>query len=76
MDTLTKEKLHELKTELSSSIPPDIIAICEFKPKNYKRDLLEIDYKIENYCFEHDNLEDRGPTRVVSIYIHESLKYN
>ena len=45
-DTLTKEKIEELKQEIISSEPPDVIAITEIKPKNYKRQLSEVEYKI------------------------------
>ena len=39
-DTLTSDKIQELKSLISSADQvPDIIAICEYKPKNYSREL-------------------------------------
>ena len=39
-DVLTKDKLCELKEDIKSDYPPDIIAVTEIKPKNYTRQLL------------------------------------
>ena len=72
-DTLTKDKLRELKQEIASGTPPDIIAITELKPKNYRRELTKIEYKIEGYRFEPKNLEDRGTTRGIALYIRDSI---
>jgi hypothetical protein len=72
-DTLTKEKLHELKEDIKSDTPPDIIAITELKPKNYKRELTNVEYKIKGYRFEPKKLDDKGSTRGVALYIRESL---
>ena len=72
-DTLTKEKLQELKDDINASSPPDIIAITEVKPKNYIKELTKVEYNIDGYKFEPVNLEDRGSTRGVAIYFRETL---
>ena len=38
-DALTKDKIRDLENEITSDTLPDIIAITEFKPKNYIREL-------------------------------------
>ena len=53
---------------------PDIIAVTEIKPKNYVRELTEIDYKIDGYKFEPANL-DKDSTRGIAFYIHDSLQF-
>ena len=62
-DTLTKDKLQELKEDINASSAPDIIAITEMKPKNYTKELTRVEYMIDNYIFEPVNLEDRGSTK-------------
>jgi len=74
-DVLTKEKVLELVEEIKSGIAPDVIAICELKPKNYTRKLSELDYKIDDYHFEQEHMEDRDSSRGIALYIHKSLKY-
>lgn len=74
-DTLTKEKVYELGEEIRSDTPPDIIAITELKPKNYKRELRMIDYELEGYSFEENNIDDKGPTRGVALYIRKPSDY-
>ena len=63
-DVLTRTKIRELELALKDS-PPDIISITEVKPKNYPREVSEIDYMIEGYGFVSSSLEDKGPTRGV-----------
>ena len=70
---MTKDKIYELKEDIKSGNPPDIIAITEIKPKNYTRELAKIDYKIDGYRFEEVNLSKRDSTRGVALYIRESL---
>ena len=72
-DTLTRDKIEELKEEIKSSTPPDIIAITELKPKNYSRELIKNEYILDGYRFEEANLQDKGSTRGVAIYIRNSL---
>ena len=72
-DTLTKDKLQELKEDINASSLPDIIAITEMKPKNYTKELTKVEYMIDCYTFEPVNLEDRGSTRGVAIYYRKSL---
>ena len=45
------------------------------KPKNYTRDLSEVDYKLQGYIFEHENLEKKDSTRGIAVYIRETLCY-
>jgi len=73
-DVLTKDKINELKLEIANN-PPDVIAVCEFKPKNYTRILQETEYQLENYELELKGLNDRGPTRGVAVYVHKSIVY-
>ena len=75
-DTLTRAKIHELKEEIKSSTPPDVIAIVEIKPKNYTRELTKSEYNIVGYSFEPANLEDEGSTRGVVLYVHKSLNFS
>ena len=49
-DTLTKDKIMELKENIKCDSPPDIIAISEVKPKNYKREITEIDSQVSTSC--------------------------
>ena len=74
-DTLTKDKIRELGNEIASDTLPDIIAITEFKPKNYIRELTQHDFKLNNYTFECENLTSKTSTRGVAFYIHKSIKY-
>ena len=69
--TLTQDKIKELKEEIKSSTPPDIIATTELNPKN--RELTENEYKLDGYRFEKSNLRDKGSTRGIEIYIRNSL---
>ena len=72
-DTLTKDKLQELKEDINARSAPDIIAITEMKPKNNRKELTRVEYMIDDYIFEPVNLEDRGSARGVAIYYHKSL---
>ena len=72
-DVLTRTKIHELELGLKDS-PPDIISITDVKPKNYQREVSEIDYMIEGDDFVSSSLEDKGPTRGVGIYVKELQK--
>ena len=67
--------MNELKKEIISGGEPDIIAVAEIKPKNYRRQLTEVEYNIKGYHLLHANLEDKGPTRGVGIYVKDSLSY-
>ena len=75
-DVLTKAKIQELEEDIKRGKPPDTIAITELKPKIYVRDLAKLDYKIEGYEFEPANLEDKGSTRGVAMYIRKPLKFS
>ena len=44
-----------------------------FKPENYVRTLTEQEYKIKHYKFQHVNLGDKGSTRGIALYVHESI---
>lgn len=65
----------ELKEEIKCKLAPDIIAISEIKPKNYKRELQENEYSITGYKFEHTTLE-KDNTRGIGIYVKDTLKYS
>ena len=73
-DTLTKDKLQELKEDINASSSPDIIAITEMKPKKYTKELTEVEYMIDDYIFEPVNFEDRGSTSGVAIYYRKFYK--
>ena len=75
-DVLTREKLNELKDFIDSSNAPDIIAITEIKPKNYKRVLSKSDYKLKGYLLEPVNLNVRNSTRGIAVYIRDTLNYD
>jgi len=75
-DVLTQEKLRELKDDINSSAsPPDIIAVTELKPKMYTRELLEVEYMIDGYSFEHEKLSDKSPTRGIGVYVRDKIRY-
>ena len=59
-DTLTKDKIQELKDDINASSPPDIIAVTEIKPKNYTKELQIVEYMIDGYEFESVNLKQQG----------------
>ena len=76
VDTLTNEKICELKTTIESmSEKPMIIALQEVKPKNFKYDRLLAEYNLEGYEIIHKNLEKSSRGRGMLIYIQQSLKY-
>ena len=55
-----------MKEEIKSSTPPDVIA----------RELTKSEYNIVGYSFEPANLEDKGSTRGVALYVHKSLNFS
>ena len=65
-----------MKEEIKSSTPPDVIAIVEIKPKIYTKELTKSEYNIVGYSFEPANLEDKGSTRDVALYVHKSLNFS
>ena len=65
----------ELTQQIKIENPPDVIAVSEIKPKNYKRELKETEYEIPGYEMEPENLEEKDATRGLLIYIKNSLKY-
>ncbi|XP_066935451.1 uncharacterized protein [Clytia hemisphaerica] len=70
---LTKIKKKELN-EVISKEQPDIIAICEVKPKHSKKERLIQDYHIEGYSepYETNALNDVG--RGIIVLTHKSIK--
>ena len=52
-DVLTKDKLLELNDQTRNNAP-EIIAISEVKPKNYKRTLSALEYKLHGYSIESE----------------------
>ena len=75
-DTLTQDKMIELREDVAdTNPPPDVIAISELKPKNFKRTLNENEFKIPGYEFEHENLFKNDSTRGIAIYV-KSLRYS
>lgn len=72
---LTKEKLTELKCRIKNhSTPPQVIAVSEVKPKNYKRQLTTQEYNLEGYSMETINIsEDTG--RGMILFLHNSLPF-
>ena len=70
-DQLTSAKKEELLLNISN-LKPDIVAICEMKPKNGK-ERTEIDYQIPDFNTRFVNLLS-GTGRGISIYIHSSLE--
>ena len=75
-DTLTRNKIIELTEEVKCDSPPDIIAINEVKPKNFKRVLNATEYQIPGYTFQHNSLDKNDHTRGVAVYIKESIKHS
>ena len=70
-DQLTKSKMSELM-QLINAEKPVIIAICEIKPKNRKRELLLQDYVIPGYTLHSVNLEN-NLGRGVAMYTHDAI---
>ena len=73
---LTQTKLRELREDIFSSDPPDIIAITELKPKYYTRELPEVEYKLTGYSLQHVNFKVKNSTWVIArnyirIYMYE-----
>ena len=71
-DQLTKQKKIEL-IEVVSKEQPDIIAICEVKPKHSKKERLIQDYYMKGYeLYETNATNDVG--RGIVVLTHESIK--
>ena len=69
-DTLTSNKLAELKARIPN-IKPHIIIVTEVKPKHYKERLMQ-DFTLNNFVIFGCDLtpnDDRG----ILIYVHESV---
>ena len=75
-NTLTQAEIHDMKEEIKSNTPPDVIAIVEIKPKNYTTELTKTEYNIEVYSLQPANLEDISSTRRVTFYIQKSLNFS
>ena len=76
-DTLTFEKLQELRVRIDSmDSKPSIIALCEVKPKNfrYERDLAE--YNLEGYDLLPYNIGKDDSGRGMLIYILSGVQYS
>ena len=58
--------------QLINAEKPVIIAICEIKPKNRKRELLLQDYVIPGYTLHSVNLEN-NLGRGVAVYTHDAI---
>ena len=63
-DVLTKDKLSELKCKIDQATgKPDIIAISEVKPTNYRRTLSIEGYHIDCFAIEYLNIIDSNKGR-------------
>ena len=72
-DVLTRDKIVELENRIQED-NPHVIMISEVKPKNFKRTLTPIEYKIEGYEMVHKNIEEnRG--RGMCTYVNSKLEY-
>ena len=73
-DVLTKDKIVELENRIQDE-NRHVIMISEVKPKNFKRTLSPIEYKVEGYELMHNNIEEsRG--RGMCTYVNNKLDYN
>lgn len=73
-DVLTQEKLLELKSRMKEN-PPDLIAISEVKPKNWKYHAELVQYALDGYEMDFVNLNnDTG--RGMIMYISTKLDFN
>ena len=72
-DQLTNSKKRELN-EVVIKEQPDIIAICEVKPKNGKKERLIQDYSIEGYSEPYETNATNNVGRGIVVLVHESLK--
>ena len=73
-DTLTKDKLLDLKTRIAQN-EPQILAFSEVKPKNYKRELQLVEFNIPGYEAVPTNI-DSGTGRGMLVYVQHNQKYN
>jgi len=75
-DVLTREKINELISRINGEQkPPDVIAVTEIKPKNFTRELSDLDYQINGYTLEYQNLRSRDSTRGIALFIRHQLCY-
>ena len=74
-DVLTNAKIQELRNVINID-KPDIIAISEVKPKNYRRLPTLAEYQIKGFDIESEYLDDKNVGRGLIIYVHESIKYS
>jgi hypothetical protein len=75
-DTLTKEKINELAIRIKEAEQkPDLIAVSEVKPKNYKEPLNAAQYQLTGYLSEILNIE-RDVGRGMLLYINANSDFN
>lgn len=75
-DVLNREKVLELKFRIENEVtPPDIITICEVKPKHHKRSIEEIEYSIPGYKMETKNLSNGSTGRGIITFIKSYIEY-
>ena len=76
VDTLTSDKLHELKLRIDNcEVKPDIISLQEVKPKNFRFERYASEYNLDGYEMDTVNLKKDTPGRGLIVYIINSLKF-
>ena len=74
-DTLTNDKLEELKCRISmEDEAPDVIALSEVRPKNAKFPRSLVEYQIAGYEMESRNIENTTGRGII-MYMNKNLKY-
>ena len=73
-DVYTPDKKLELKARINEEIP-DIIMIQEVKPKNYTRILTKVEYELEQYDLEWENMNEKDVGRGLITYIRKGINY-
>ena len=77
VDTLTFEKLQELRVRIDSmDSKPSIIALCEVKPKNFRYERNLAEYNLEGYDLLPYNIGKDDPGRGMLIYILSGVQYS
>ncbi|XP_076036825.1 uncharacterized protein LOC143022485 [Oratosquilla oratoria] len=75
VDVFCMDKLNELKAKINEDKePPQIIAIQEVKPKNYRYERDIIEYIIQGYEIYGENLK-QGVDRGLLLYVKEDIQH-
>ena len=74
VDVYTQEKYLELKNRIPSN-KPDIIALSEVKPTNYKLEVTMEQFNLDDYNMEHININCNNGRGLI-VYVNKHVKYN